>query len=495
MGANGADILDLPGLVTVAHGFDPANRVCVLNVEPAEAQIDCPSCPKCGQQPYRHGTPTATYRDSPIREYAVVISLKLQKFRCKPCETTFLQSVEGFDHKRLMTTRCVEYIREQALLHTFVHVAQHIGCHEKTVRSIAKEYIDELNAGHKLYVPEWLGIDETELNGKMRCVLTDVVNRRPIDILPNREKPTVAEWLWQFRESKDIRGVTIDMWRPFQKAAAFVFPNLPVIVDKFHVVRLANEALDNVRIRHGKGRTKEERAKWLKDKFMLRKHPTGPRSLSEDARKDLDEWLQKEPDIETAYHLKEEFFRIYSFVKRHEAERALDAWRRSVPKHLHPDFQKLLSATKNWKKEILAYFDHVDSNGNRISNAYTETFNGESKVSNRAGRGYTFEVLRARVLFREKFVGLSDIFTEKMSQAGLDEALNEARKQLPPPQGQCMSCLKMFPTNRLLYCRTKSGAIGVVCEGCADQVAHQGPLSFNPERFISDNPDSTSEVD
>ena len=48
---------------------------------------------------------------------------------------------------------------------------------------------------------------------------------------------------------------------------------------------------------------------------------------------------------------------------------------------------------KNWRNEILAYFDHP------ISNGYTEALNGVAKVINRAGRGYSFEVLRARLLF------------------------------------------------------------------------------------------------
>jgi len=48
---------------------------------------------------------------------------------------------------------------------------------------------------------------------------------------------------------------------------------------------------------------------------------------------------------------------------------------------------------KNWRTEILAYFDHP------ITNAYTEALNGVAKTINRQGRGYTFEVLRARLLY------------------------------------------------------------------------------------------------
>lgn len=48
---------------------------------------------------------------------------------------------------------------------------------------------------------------------------------------------------------------------------------------------------------------------------------------------------------------------------------------------------------RNWRTEILAFFDHP------ITNGYTEALNGATKVINRMGRGYSFEVLRGRVLF------------------------------------------------------------------------------------------------
>jgi transposase len=475
------DILNLPGLVVVHQTYNDPDRFCYLDVEATETQNDCPKCGVTGQL-YRFGTRKQIYRDSPIRQYSVVISLKLQRFKCKQCGATFLQSVEGLDPKRLMTARCVQYIREQCLLDTFIHVAEHIGCDEKTIRNIANDYIGELNADRQPYLPEWLGIDETMLDGKLRCVLTDVVERRPIDLLSNREKLTVVGWLWPFRDSKSIRGVTIDMWRPFQKAVATVFPDLPVIADKFHVLRMANTAVDSVRVRHGKKRPTEQRRQWLRGKFLLRKRAD---SLSPMKQLTLDSWLSEEPDIATAYSLKEEFFRIYDFQKKYDAEKALDAWRYSVPKHLHPDFKELLSATKNWRREILAYFDHQDSNGNRLSNAYTETFNGESKVASRAGRGYTFEVLRARVLFGEKPFRFSDVFTPELSRAlaaQTDQML--AQVLAPPHTGQCMSCLGAFPTNELQYRQTKSGAVVVVCKQCVARFG-QGPLVFNPEPSIA----------
>lgn len=50
----------------------------------------------------------------------------------------------------------------------------------------------------------------------------------------------------------------------------------------------------------------------------------------------------------------------------------------------------------NWHDEIFAYFE------NPMTNAYTESSNNLTRVMNRMGRGYSFEVIRARMLFDPK---------------------------------------------------------------------------------------------
>jgi hypothetical protein len=67
-----------------------------------------------------------------------------------------------------------------------------------------------------------------------------------------------------------------------------------------------------------------------------------------------------------------------------------------VPASLKADFNDLTRAMRNWRKEILNYFDYP------ITNAYTEALNGVTKVMNRMGRGYSFEVIRARMLFNDR---------------------------------------------------------------------------------------------
>ena len=169
------DILDLPGWSVLSSSKIDGEYVieAVFDTHPE-------TCPKCGvvDVPYKHGVKPIKYRDSPMRGLPVVILAQVQRYKCKHCKETFLQPLAGIYPDMRMTQRCVEYIQAQCLRDTFVRIAEHIGCDDKTVRTVAGTHIADLNAQYRPWLPEWLGIDETQIDGQLRCIITDVVNRQ-----------------------------------------------------------------------------------------------------------------------------------------------------------------------------------------------------------------------------------------------------------------------------------------------------------------------------
>jgi transposase len=326
------DILQLPGWEATGTRTEQGEFI----IE-AKYTVPAAACIKCGVVGalYRHGTKNVRLRDSPVRGLPAVLDGTVQRYKCRDCE------------------RCVQYIQG---------IAEHVGCVEGTVRNLAAERIQTLNSQFKPYLPEWLGIDETKLDRQMRCIITDVGRNQPIDILADREKPTLARWLHQFKDRSVVKGVAMDMWRPYRDTVKAVIGNVPVVIDKFHVIRMANQAVDKVRIRVQKEKDARTRVAWKRK-------------------------------VAEAYRLKEAFFAIYEMPKA-EATQAYDSFLASVPDSMKADFKDLTTAMKNWRTEILAYFDYP------ITNGYTEALNGVAKVINRAGRGYSFEVMRARILYR-----------------------------------------------------------------------------------------------
>ena len=68
----------------------------------------------------------------------------------------------------------------------------------------------------------------------------------------------------------------------------------------------------------------------------------------------------------------------------------------SIPLELKPTFTEMNGTIHSWKKEIFNYFDHP------YTNAVVESLNRNIKDKNRDGRGYSFDVLRAKMLYGTK---------------------------------------------------------------------------------------------
>lgn len=361
-----------------------------IEVETAKPPLCCTQC-GCKANLYKHTKHKQLIMDLPMHGKRVGIHVIRQRYKCRECGQTFYERLPQTDDKRGCTIRLIEYIEKQSLSRTFVGLAEEIGLDEKTIRNIFRDYINRLEKNFRVQTPKWLGIDEIHLI-KPRCVIANIQDNTIIDILPDRNKPTVIDYLQRLPNRHTVRYVAMDMWQPYRDAVRLVLPQALVVVDKFHVVRMANQALDTVRKSIREDLTPKERRTLMHDRFVLLKR-----------RKDLDvreklilaSWTGNMKDLGLAYELKETFYEIWDAQSKALALNRLNTWRGQVPEHLMFAFKDLLTALKNWEVEIFTYFDH------QITNAYTECLNGLIRVMNRMGRGYSFDALRAKILFTE----------------------------------------------------------------------------------------------
>lgn len=418
------DILDLPGWEVIAKTTEDGTDVLAARYLPQPE-----ACLKCGTigELYRHGTKVVEYLDSPMRGSPARLRATVQRFRCRSCSETFLQPLGGIQPERRMTERCASFIQARCLRDTFTRLAEDVGCDDKTVRNLAAEYIERLQGAYKPVLPEYLGIDETTIDGSLRLVLTDIGNRKPVDMVDARDQGKLATWLHHFKDRSHVRGVSIDMWRPYLNTVHNLLPGVSVVVDKFHIVRMATDAMEDVRIRLQKTRRKAERRDWLRSKAVLRMRGA---KLSVKQRFNRDMWLDNEPELAVAYRLKEAFYDLYSLPKA-EAIAAFDGYAMAVPATVKKEFKPLLTAMKNWRTEILAFFDHP------ITNAYTEALNGVAKTINRTGRGYSFDVLRARLLFGKKAAAEELPWRLATAYLAVDEVMQSMKLE---QQCRCQSC-------------------------------------------------------
>lgn len=378
----------LPG-VRVISSYEEAD---VMRLT-AETTAQPTACPKCGTigEFVGIGRLKQPIRDTSLHGLPVVIEMQRRRFKCRACSQTFLEPLDWLHEERRMTRRLVAAITRDGTRSTNTHTARLHHVDERTVRNILNDHFAAQEAERQVYSPTYLGIDEIHVTGRARAIFTDIGNRLILDMLPDNRKDTIAALLRTFPNREYTVAVAIDMTRYYADLANEYFPGAAVVADKFHVVRMANDAVDAYRRHLRKSANKELLKKLRSERYILlsRRRDLTPVRL----REIEDVWLKDFPDLVRAYDLKEQFYDIYLARTPEHAKVKLDAWRAAVPKELKPFFKPLLTATRNWEKEILAYFTYP------VTNAYTESMNRLVRDVDRVGRGHTFEGLRAKMLF------------------------------------------------------------------------------------------------
>jgi len=359
----------------------------------AEVSNPPSSCSACGSDRLiGHGRTDQLIRDLPTHGKRMAIYVASRRWRCQACGKTVTELLPGVNAKREMTDRLVTWIGQQSLSRTFTSLADETGLDEKTIRNIFRDYVNELEAQFRFEATKWMGIDEIHLI-RPRCVISNIQNNTIVDMLVNRNKDTVIHYLSNLAGRHEVQYVAMGMWAPYRDAVQAVMPKAKIVIDKFHVVRMANDTMERVRKGLREQLSPKQRRGLINDRFVLLKRE---RDLDDKERLLLDGWTANYPELGAAYRLKEGFYGIYEGCTNPQAAlSAYEAWAKAVTPELRGAFGDLLRAFTNWQPFILNYFEHP------VTNAYTESLNSLIRVMSRLGRGYSFEALRAKILFTE----------------------------------------------------------------------------------------------
>ncbi len=294
-------LLNLPGWIVDHWEENPHDYRFMI-----KTLASCSSCPFCHSEKIeKHGTLTPEFHDLPIHGKRIGLVAQRQRYRYPRCGQTFLDQVPGMDEHHRVTVRLKTYVAEKVLSRPFTALAEEVGLDEKAVRVVFGEAVADWDAQRRVVTPEFLGIDEVVI-GQPRCVLTSTREQTPVDLLPSRTYDRVLAYLSNLPQHQTVRWVTMDMWRPYRDAVRHALPKTRIVVNKFHVLRMANAGLDTVRKHIRTILSPKERRTLMHDRFLLlrRAHELQPMEhvLVETGTKNL-------PLLGEAYHVKEPFSR------------------------------------------------------------------------------------------------------------------------------------------------------------------------------------------
>jgi transposase len=352
-------------------------------------------CPACGC--YKPELVIYKSREQTVRDISALgkrsaLIINRRYYECRECGGRFAEPLTSVGEGERITKRLRFFLSMAAASVPFVDLEREYQISDTTIR---KAFLDRVNALPKpgeLETPKVLGIDEI-------CLMKDDYQRKQpwaiiangdentvMEVLRDRSKPSVIDFLQSMKDPKKVEVVTMDMWSGYRSAVYETLPKATVVIDKFHVVKMATEQMDSARKYYYKNAPYG--LKKSKGVFLMRED-----KLSDKGKGYRDTWFEQYPKLKAAYDLKEAFFRIYDCKSRQEAEQAFHEWYMSIP--LDRDFngwRMIASTVRRRKREIFNYFDAP------YTNAFVEGLNSVIRSISDEGRGYDFDILRGKVL-------------------------------------------------------------------------------------------------
>lgn len=353
--------------------------------------------------------PRLRVRDLPISGRWVWLCWRKRRFVCRACGRSFSESHPELPARQRMSRRFRR--------HLFA-LARAGGAHAEIARQqgvsryqVGRAFVEgaagllaDLDAGGW---PRRLALDEAAHHpGRegLVTIVSDLDRRRVREVLDGRDQQTLERFLRGLPQQAraGVEVVSIDPYEAYRQAVRAVLPQARIVVDPFHLVRGAGQALDVVRRQRQRrpgqrpklGRRRAGGSHFDRSLYHSRRRLLKARErLSEGERRKLCQLFTREPLIAEAWGLKEAFRAIYHSNDRREAARRLDSFQTAVTRAAIPSFDAFAKGVELWRQEILAYFDEPTSNG------YAEGITNKIKVIKRRAYGVPrFDSFRARIL-------------------------------------------------------------------------------------------------
>jgi transposase len=363
-------------------------------VECKAKELPCPICAKTGQRV--HDRLARKWRHLDFFQYEAWVHAKVPRVDCEACEKTtqvevpWARSGSGFTllFEALALTLCKHVPVAQAGAQLRAQPA-------RLWRSL-KHYVKKARNLVSMADVSHIGIDETSAKKghEYITVVHDLKEKRLLFATPGRSNETLVEFkadlLAHGGNPNKIKHVCMDMGPAYIKGVTEQLPEAEISFDRFHVVAMVNDALNDVRREEMRNNGKTVREQFGEDKKIIKQ-------LRWAVLKNPEKWRKKQMNVmyvlqrsrlktARAWRLKEALRDIYYVAAdancAETAQAALTKWISWAKRSKLEPFKKVAASIKEKMPGIIRGM--LDGR----SNAYVEALNGMLQQAKTAARGF-----------------------------------------------------------------------------------------------------------
>jgi transposase len=353
----------------------------VCDVEPT---TEIPRCGGCGCRVPKvyDRRPPRLWRHLDLAGMSLELRYAPRRVRCPRCGVTtemvpWADPMSWFTHGFEQTTAYLAQMSSKTVVSTMMRVAW------ATVGAIIARVVERLLPGDRLDGLTHIGVDELSYrkHHKYVTIVVDHITGRVVWAREGKNADTLRAFFEELGPARAalIEAVTIDMSQAYISAVSESAKNARIIFDRFHVQKLVQEALDEVR--RAEARTvqdPDERRGLKRTRFALLKNPW---NLSEIEHTKLTDLRRTNATLYRAYLLKESFAAILDRRQPNVVRDKLGEW---ISWASHSGLKPFAKAARTVDKHIEGIVAYVATG---LSNGRSEGTNGKVRTITRRSYG------------------------------------------------------------------------------------------------------------
>jgi len=337
-------------------------------------------CPVCGVESKAYDSEMKTWRHLNFFQHETYLHARVPRVECsqgcgiKTVEVPWARQRSGFT--LLFESLIMTLAREMPV----AAIATLVGEHDTRIWRVLHYYVDEARKEADHGEVERVGMDETSSRKGHNYITLfyDLDNKQLLFGTTGRKQEVVSQFAEDLAahggDPNQIEQTCSDMWPAYIKGIRDCFPNAAITFDRFHVMRILNNAVDQIRREEAKSREelKQTRYLWLKN----------PDKLTSKQRQIMDALPTHNLKTARAYQIRLTFQEFFKQSDRKTGEAFLHRWYYWAT---HSRLDPIISAAKTIKEHwegILNWFD------SHISTGILEGFNSLIQAAKARARGY-----------------------------------------------------------------------------------------------------------
>ena len=356
-----------------------ADRI-IFSAEMNDQWVRCPQC-GCRDTSFK-GQKRRWFYMSPIGRKKCMLELVLHRLKCRACSALWWPTLPFMIGTHRFVRSFALTVLDMLRFSTIRSVAEYLGVGWDMVKNIHKERLQFLYRKIPLHEVRAIGIDEFSFKEGQHymTVVTELDTGRVLHAVEGKGKEDIRPFLETLaRKAKRLEAAAMDMSSAYFWAVHETLPHVDVVFDRFHVVALMNQAIDELRRDYQRELDLLGQQTLKGSRFLLLRNYD---SLALERKARLDALLQVNGPLFVIHSMKEQLRLFWEKEDRKEAEQFLSVWCRDA---MRSGIKALIRVGKTlaaYRTGLLNYFKH------RITSGAVEGLINKIKTLKRQAYGF-----------------------------------------------------------------------------------------------------------